>query len=459
MDVSVTAPTNNSTYSAGTNVTVTANATHKPGGSINSVRFVANGQLIGTALTAPYTITWNNPAAAIYSVTAIARDSQDAEVTSSPIQVKISKALKSVRSSRRSASTVVGATRSAVAATGDYSSLAADIEQTYRDFQLERAMFPAANRIDNYLFASLFLARATASLAQQSSQNTAISDRLDKLDAYLGFCEDLMVSGVISGASLSEASQVNAKVNLTIFQPTALSPTDVKLSPDGVGMIMNSPSPFASQILNAPNGAHSFELGGISITIKGESAEMLSVSPTSLTFKVPADLTGGLADILITSRGGYISFSSATVVGLNPTILFNSENLSRGAILDALNINSGTYSTVTPAQYLGLDARTRLSILATGISSGVANTDLGNDVWLANGQMLPNLAESVVVEARRSSGAIVRLPVEYAGSQGVLPGLDQITVVLPVQLAGAGSVQLTVVVGNVRSNPVTVVIQ
>jgi uncharacterized protein (TIGR03437 family) len=268
-----------------------------------------------------------------------------------------------------------------------------------------------------------------------------------------------MVNGAISGASLSAANQVSAKVNLTIFQPTTVSPTDAQLTPGGTGMIMNSPSPFTTQILNAPNGGKTVELGGISITVKGESAEMLSISPTSLTFKVPADLTGGLADILITSRSGYISFSSANVTGLNPTILLNSEISGRGAILDALNINSGTYSTVTPAQYLGLDARTRLTILATGVSSGVANTDLGNDVWLANGQMLPNLAESVVVEARRSSGAIVRLPVEYAGSQGVLPGLDQITVVLPVQLAGAGSVQLTVVVGGVRSNPVTVVIQ
>ncbi len=229
---------------------------------------------------------------------------------------------------------------------------------------------------------------------------------------------------------------------------------------DGVGMILGSSStPFTSFIMNAPNNGHAFELGDVSVTIKGRAAEVVSVSPNNVTFKVPNDLTGGLADVIVTSRGGFISFSTANVFGLNPTIFMNSENSGAGVFLNALNVQSGTFSTTTPGQLIGLDTRTRVSFFATGITSALVNTDLGNDVLLANGQMLPNLAESVKVEARTSSGATVMLPVEYAGPQGVLTGLDQITVMLPPQLSGAGNVQLTVIIGSTRSNAVNIVIQ
>lgn len=406
-------------------------------------------------------------AAGVYQVTAVAKDTQGLTVTSSPVQIKISKALKSVRKSRNSATTlesaITGAAGSgtgdnAVVAGNDFDNLVSDIQQAYNDFNSERAMFSSAVRLEDYLFASLFLARSSASLSKLPSQNTAITDRINKLDSYLSFCDDLMTSGVISQASINEANQVKAKVDVTLSQPNTVAPTGELLMQDGVGMILGSAStPFTTLTMNAPNNGHSYELGNVSVAIKGQAAEVLSVSPTNVTFRVPNDSTGGLADIIVTSRGGYISFSTANVFGLNPTIFMNAENSGSGVILNALNVQSGTFSTVT--QQFGIDLNTRLSFFATGITSALVNTDFGNDVLLANGQILPNLAESVKVEARTSGGATVMLPVEYAGPQGVLSGLDQITVMLPPQLAGAGTVQLTVIVGSSRSNSATVVVQ
>ena len=179
----------------------------------------------------------------------------------------------------------------------------------------------------------------------------------------------------------------------------------------------------------------------------------------SLHSMCPAVWRQVLHQLSVTSREGFISHGIASISGLNPTIFLNAANSGQGAILNALGVYGGTFSTVTPAQYLGLDARTRLSILATGISTGLSNTDSSNDVWLGNGQMLANLAESVVVEARKSDGSTISLPVEYAGMQGGLTGLDQVNVVLPSGLAGSGSVQLTVVINGMRSNTITVVVQ
>jgi uncharacterized protein (TIGR03437 family) len=400
--------------------------------------------------------------AGLYSVTAVARDAQGRTATSSAIQVKISKALKAVRNTRKNASVIESSATSnggAAAQGNKIDAVVAELEQAYFDLHSERAMFDSADRIENYLFAAFFLARSSASLAKQGSLTSAVTDRMSRLDAYLGFCEDLMVNGVISAASLAAASQVNADANLIISQPETLPVhgSGSLLSPGIEAKITGSP--MATETVSRGQGGAEYELGNVSVTIQGKAAEMVYVSSTFITFIVPADLTPGVASVVLTSRDGFISHGTASVSGLNPTIFLNAENSNRGAILDALNVYSGSFSTVTPAQYLGLDTRTRLSIFATGISTGISNTNPGNDVWLANGQMLPNLAESVVVEARKSDGTIISLPVEYAGMQGVVPGLDQVTVVLPGQLAGAGSVQLTIVISGVRSNTITLVVQ
>ena len=50
------------------------------------------------------------------------------------------------------------------------------------------------------------------------------------------------------------------------------------------------------------------------------------------------------------------------------------------------------------------------------------------------------------------------LPVEFAGANGTLRGLDQVTVRLVPELAGAGNVQITVIAGGRRSNTSVVTI-
>src|SRR2546429_4222399 len=104
------------------------------------------------------------------------------------------------------------------------------------------------------------------------------------------------------------------------------------------------------------------------------------------------------------------------------------------------------------------DKRTRLTIFTTGLSNGVANTSTSNDLTVL-GVPLFNLAESVRVEARTQSGTVYNLTVEYAGKQNSSPGLDQVNVILPAELKGAGSVEMTVITGSLRSNTATVTIK
>jgi uncharacterized protein (TIGR03437 family) len=211
--------------------------------------------------------------------------------------------------------------------------------------------------------------------------------------------------------------------------------------------------------VSASSGTPQYELGDLTVTVNGRAAALLMVSPTQINFTVPSGTTGGLADILVTSREGYITHGTAAVTGLNPTIFGQTGDASGlGTILNAVGFQSGIFS-VSGTSVFRPDPRTRLTILTSGISTGAANTNSANDVLLGNGKTIANLAESVAVEARTSDDKVYMLAVEFAGAQGTLAGLDQVNVALASELRGAGSVQLTLVVNGVRSNTMRVMLQ
>ena len=97
-------------------------------------------------------------------------------------------------------------------------------------------------------------------------------------------------------------------------------------------------------------------------------------------------------------------------------------------------------------------------IFAAGVVGFAANTDPSNDVF-ADGVMIPNLAESVVVEAHTQDGRIYALPVEFAGGQSLIADLDHINVVIIPALQGAGLVDLTIIVNGQRSNSPTIIVR
>ena len=99
-----------------------------------------------------------------------------------------------------------------------------------------------------------------------------------------------------------------------------------------------------------------------------------------------------------------------------------------------------------------------LMIFGSGLSNGVLNTNASNDIVFGLSS-LPNIAESVVVEARTSDNRILQLPVEFVGPSGRTYGLDQINVRLIGELRGAGRVELTLIVAGQRSNMATIKIR
>jgi uncharacterized protein (TIGR03437 family) len=171
------------------------------------------------------------------------------------------------------------------------------------------------------------------------------------------------------------------------------------------------------------------------------------------------DVPTGVVEVIVTSPSGYISRGQTTIAANSSWLFTSNENDSGSAVaaLNAADMVSSSFNLVTQNNF-GTDKRTRVAFYATGISGSAINSNPANDI-LIGGIVRQNFAESVVVQARLSSGAIVNLPVEFAGRQGVLPGLDQVNVILPSQLSGAGVVQLSLVIGGQRSNGGTITVQ
>jgi uncharacterized protein (TIGR03437 family) len=336
--------------------------------------------------------------------------------------------------------------------------LVTSIEQAYVDFIAERDMFSRAPEINRYLYAALFLAKSSESLSRQSTPTAGILDRTNKIDSYLAFCEDLMIDGVVSQQTLKTANKISVRTDVSISQPDVLplGVNSANLMQGGIGSITSSSSnPLTNAVDVAADGS-TYELAGVSVTMGGEAVPIISVSPTAITFYVPSYLAGGLADVVVTTRDGYITHTTASVNGLNPMILVSQgESDTSGAIFNALGMNRDGLSAYT-SWWLGSDTQTRLSILASGLSTGLTNTDVSNDVFLGNGQLTANYADeanAVKVEiVRRSDNRVFELPAEFVGANGSLRGLDQVTVRLTPELAAAGDVQITVIAGGRRSN-------
>ena len=86
--VSITSPTENSTFNAGANITIKADANDLDG-TITQVEFYDGTTKLGTVTSSPYDFTWNNAPAGYHVLTAVATDSNSDFSSSMPVEIFI----------------------------------------------------------------------------------------------------------------------------------------------------------------------------------------------------------------------------------------------------------------------------------------------------------------------------------------------------------------------------------
>ena len=189
---------------------------------------------------------------------------------------------------------------------------------------------------------------------------------------------------------------------------------------------------FGTQLNNgvssAPNAQNPpSSLGGVTVTIGGTAASLFYVSPTQINAVVGATTPSGVQTVTVTSATAGVHTGTLTIDANAAPGLFSLSGTGTrdGAILNAINFLLGDFSTRTAG------SPTYLALFVTGLATG---------------------ATPVVTVAG------VTVPVAFAGPAPCCAGLEQINLMLPDSLAGAGRVPIVVTVNGHASNTVQVVL-
>jgi uncharacterized protein (TIGR03437 family) len=167
-------------------------------------------------------------------------------------------------------------------------------------------------------------------------------------------------------------------------------------------------------------------LGGVTVSIGGVAAALFYVSSTQINAVVDPKTPSGVQTLTVTSPSG-TQTGSVTIDPNAPPGLFSlfATGTRDGAILNAITFLLGDFSTRTA------NSPTYLALFATGL----------------------NLSVTPVV-------TIGGVPVQvvFFGAAPCCDGLDQINILLPDSLAGAGRVPVLLAQNGVASNTVQVVL-
>lgn len=88
--VTITAPTDNSKFSAGSSILVTADASDKDG-TVSKVEFYNGPNKLGEDTTSPFAFEWKNASEGSHTLTAKATDNGGGSATSSPVEIEVTK--------------------------------------------------------------------------------------------------------------------------------------------------------------------------------------------------------------------------------------------------------------------------------------------------------------------------------------------------------------------------------
>ena len=163
------------------------------------------------------------------------------------------------------------------------------------------------------------------------------------------------------------------------------------------------------------------EMAGTSVTVNGQAARIFYASPTEVVFLVPEGLAVGPAEFVVTNRDGFASKAEATIAATAAGIFTVASN-GEGEVI-ALDADTQIAGPFDPT-----NGKLRLALFATGIAH----------------------AKNVSVTLNG-----VPLKVETLAASSIR-GLDEIHVLIPPELRGAGISLLAVAADGVSANGATI---
>jgi uncharacterized protein (TIGR03437 family) len=252
---------------------------------------------------------------------------------------------------------------------------------------------------------------------------------------------------VLRGVCLAPVAGTAPAVNVPLIlsaassQATSIAPGSLAAAA-GQNLAVNTAS-FTAPFPGAFSGTSVSIVDASGATL---SAPLVSISPNQLIFLVPAAAAPGTAQVTITSPNGSQTANNVAISTVAPSLLtLNGSGLAAAAVVQ---VSAG--GTQTPQSVFSTNSDGAVVASPVTIGTGSAKTYLllfGTGI-AAGGTALT----SVTING-------VSATVAYAGPAGADTGLDQVNVLLPSKLAGAGNVNVQLTSEGVSANPVQVTIQ
>ena len=229
---------------------------------------------------------------------------------------------------------------------------------------------------------------------------------------------------------------------------SAASFTGPNVAPESIATIFgNELSPATQQATILPLPA---TLAGVSVSLTDRTgktfpAPLFYVSPQQINLQVPAGAQAGVATVTVNGSGITRATARLQIETTAPGIF--TENANGKGVPAAVAVHFAPDGSMVS---------TPVFICTAGPGScEPAPIDLsaGQTYLILFGTGIRNRGSITDVSAAVGDSSA---PVIYAGAQGQFVGLDQINIRLPGELAGRGTVDLTVMVNNVAANTVQV---
>jgi uncharacterized protein (TIGR03437 family) len=177
----------------------------------------------------------------------------------------------------------------------------------------------------------------------------------------------------------------------------------------------------AQESTRDPLGNFPYSLGGTTVTVNDQPAQIFFVSPRQINFLIPPQTVIGPAEFVVTNPEGFQTHGTCDITQTAPGIFtINADGRGMGITLDAATLQTGPFDPT--------EGTRRIIIFATGARYGAQQMHAA-----INGY-------TVAVESVEPSPD--------------LPGLDEIRLLLPANLRGAGTIQMSLRVDGRDSNPV-----
>jgi uncharacterized protein (TIGR03437 family) len=247
------------------------------------------------------------------------------------------------------------------------------------------------------------------------------------------------------GAGLLSES-VSAQQAVTVVNAASFDAGKV-LTPDSIGaafgtFVTQNNGTFVASAVPLPT-----TLGGVRVRVGNTDAGLFFVAPTQINFQIPpATADGAAVAVTVTNSDNSTRTGTFTVVRGAPGV-FSAKANGQGAAAAVTTFDGAVFSAVANPDGTERDVdpgtRQRRNVLVM-FATGIRNTPATNPND-ANG-----VAEAVTVK-------IQGVPCEmiYAGPAPGFIGLDQINAFIPPELAGFGSVNITITAAGRTSNTVT----